>query len=203
MTAARASDPVLRVQSHLTERDVTLLGWLADHGVLTSAQIGHALFPSLDFAQRRLRTLCGLGLTARFRPLKPVGGSYPYHYVLAQLGACVVAAQRGQAQPRPGQARERMRALTSRANLAHLLGVNQFFTDLAGHARTHPGTCLERWWPTAACARIGAFADPGEFTTVGAYTPAIRPDGHAVFTEHGRTVAIFVEHDTAANHRTS
>jgi len=189
---------VLRVQSYLTERDVTLLGWLADHGVLTSAQIAHALFPSLDFAQRRLKTLCALGLTARFRPLKLEGGSYPYHYVLAQLGAQVVAAQRRQPPSRPGQARDRMRALTSRANLAHLLRVNQFFTDLAGHARTHPGARLERWWSTAACARIGAFAEPGEFTTVGAYTPAIRPDGHAVYTEHGRTVAIFLEHDTGS-----
>jgi len=189
-----AGDPVLRVQSHLTGRDVTLLGWLADHGALTSAQIAHALFPSLDFAQRRLRVLCGLGLTARFRPLKPDGGSYPYHYVLAQLGAQVVAAQRGQPQPRPGQARERMRALTARANLAHLLGVNQFFTDLAGYARTHPGARLERWWPTTACARIGAFAEPGHSP----YTPAIHPDGHTIYTEAGRTVAVFVEHDAGS-----
>ena len=189
---------MLRVQSHLTGRDVTLLGWLADHGVLTTPQIGHALFPSLDFAQRRLKILCALGLTARFRPLRPDGGSYPYHYLLAQLGTQLVAAHRGRPQPRPGQARDRMRALTSRASLAHLLGVNQFFTDLAGHARTHSGACLERWWPTAACTRIGAFADPGDFTAVGAYTPAICPDGHAIYTEYGRTVAVFVEHDTGS-----
>ena len=42
-------DPVLRVQSQLTDRDRVLLGWLYDHGVLTSFQIAHALFPSLDF----------------------------------------------------------------------------------------------------------------------------------------------------------
>jgi hypothetical protein len=125
-------DVVLRVQSHLTDRDHTLIGWLGDHGVLTSAQIAYALFPSLDFAQRRLRTLHRLGLVDRFRPLKMDGGSFPYHYVLAQLGAQVLAAQRGDDPPRPGQARQRMRALTSRANLGHLLGTNQFFTDLAG-----------------------------------------------------------------------
>jgi len=45
---------------------------------------------------------------------------------------------------------------------------------------------------------LGIFADPGEFSTVGAYTPAIRPDGHAVYTEHRRTVAIFLEHDTGS-----
>jgi hypothetical protein len=49
-------DPVLMVQSRLTDRDWTLLGWLADHGVLTSDQIAHALFPSLDACQRRLQT---------------------------------------------------------------------------------------------------------------------------------------------------
>jgi hypothetical protein len=56
---------VLRVQSHLTGRDVTLLGWLADHGVLTSAEIAHALFPSrpapaLDLATRLVPAL-GVG----------------------------------------------------------------------------------------------------------------------------------------------
>jgi hypothetical protein len=80
-------DPVLRVQSRLTDRDRILLGWLYDHGVLTSFQIAHALFSSLDFGQRRLRTLHRLGLVARFRPQRMEGGSYPYHYVIDQLGA--------------------------------------------------------------------------------------------------------------------
>jgi hypothetical protein len=47
-----------------------------------------------------------LGL-ARFRPQKPDGGSYPYHYVLDQLGTDVVAAQRGDELPRRDQARLR------------------------------------------------------------------------------------------------
>lgn len=89
------TDPVLRVQSHLTNRDHTLLGWLAKHAVLTSFQIADALFPSRDFAQERLRTLTRIGVLDRFRPQRPDGGSYPYHYILAQLGAKVVAAQRG------------------------------------------------------------------------------------------------------------
>jgi hypothetical protein len=40
------------MQARLTERDLTLMGWLGDHGVLTTDQIAHALYPSLDFAQR-------------------------------------------------------------------------------------------------------------------------------------------------------
>jgi hypothetical protein len=45
------TEPILRIQSYLTDRDHVLLSWLADHGVLTSFQIAHALFSSLDFAQ--------------------------------------------------------------------------------------------------------------------------------------------------------
>lgn len=66
------SEPLLRLQYRLTCRDLVLLGWLADHGMLTN-----------------------------------------------------------------------------RTNLPHLLAVNQFFTDLAGHARIHPETELTRWWPSS------------------------------------------------------
>jgi len=92
----RYVDPVLRVQSQITDRDCVLLDWLAEHGVLTSVQIAQALFPSLDYAQERLRTLVGLRVLERFRPNRAGGGSFPYHYVLAQLGLEVIAAQRGE-----------------------------------------------------------------------------------------------------------
>jgi hypothetical protein len=189
------NEPFMRVQARLTNRDHTLLGWLADHGVLTTAQIAHALYPSLDFAQRRLRKLCQVGLLDRFRPFRADGGTYPYHYVLGQLGTDVVAAQRGDDLPRRDQARRRRWHLTNRANLPHLLGVNGFFTDLAGHARTHPDTSLDRWWPAVRCQQTGAFAisgDPASYL----YKPRVRPDGHGIWTDHGATVAFFLEYDT-------
>ncbi len=83
-------DRLLRVQSQLTDRDYVLLGWLADHGLLTTAQIAAALFPSLDFAQERLKKLIELDVVDRFRPQRAHGGSYPYHYVLSQLGVEVI-----------------------------------------------------------------------------------------------------------------
>lgn len=135
-------DPVLRVQSQLTARDRVLLGWLYDHGVLTSFQIAHALFPSLDFCQRRLLTLYRLRLVGRFRPQRADGGSYPYHYVIDQLGVEVVAAGRDQRPPRRDHARVERRRWTSSRTLEHRLGVNGFFTDLAGYARTHPDARL-------------------------------------------------------------
>jgi hypothetical protein len=189
-------EPFLRVQSRLTNRDHTLLGWLADHGVLTTVQIARALYPSLDFAQRRLRKLCRVGLLGRFRPFRAEGGTYPYHYVLDQLGVEIVAAHRGDDLPRKDHARRRRWQLTNRANLPHLLGVNGFFTDLAGHARTHPGTSLDRWWPAAACARMGAFAEPGDDINAHVYTPRVRPDGHGIWTDHDLTVPFFLEYDT-------
>ncbi|WP_319462632.1 replication-relaxation family protein [Micromonospora sp. RTP1Z1] len=190
------ADPVLRVQAQLTTRDLVLLGWLADHGVLTSFQIANALFPSVDYAQERLRTLTDpLGVMDRFRPQRPDGGSYPYHYVLAQLGVEVVAAQRGEDLPHKDRARRRRWHLTQRANLPHLLGVNGFFTNLAGHARTHPDSTLVRWWPAARCQQTGAFAEPGDDVTAFAYTARSRPDGHGIWAEGGRRVAFFLEFD--------
>lgn len=191
------SEQVLRIQSHLTDRDHVLLGWLYDHGILTSAQIAHALFPSLDFAQERLRKLTGLKVLARFRPNKPDGGSHPYHYVLDQLGTDVVAVERGEAMPRRDQARLRRWQLTNRANLPHLLGVNGFFTDLAGYARTRPDTALQRWLSTAGCLQYGALRDPDDdsLTTWG-YRPSVRPDGHGVWTDEDATVSFFLEYDT-------
>lgn len=190
-------EDLLAIQAHLTDRDHTLLGWLADHGVLTSFQIANALYPSLDFAQRRLRALCQQKkLLGRFRPFRAEGGTYPYHYVLSQKGADVVATQRGEPLPRRDQARQRRWHLTNRANLPHLLGVNGFFTDLAGHARTHPEARLERWWPAARFTTMGGFAEPGDPPTILARTPRVRPDGHGIFTEHDRRVPFYLEYDT-------
>src|SRR6266545_106877 len=171
-------DPVLRVQSQLTARDRILLDWLDDHGVLTSFQIAHALFSSLDFCQRRLRTLHRLGLVARFRPLRADGGSYPYHYVLDQLGAEVVAASRDDPPPRRDRARSLRRRWTSSRALAHRLGVNQFFIDLAGYARTHPGAALVEWLPESVCAAPGTLTRTDDPALVRAYTPSVRPDGY-------------------------
>jgi hypothetical protein len=187
-------DPLLKAQAHLTERDLLLMDWLHDHGVLTTPQIAHALYPSLDFAQKRLTKLVALGVIDRFRPQRPVGGSYPFHYVLDQLGTDIVTAHRPyQDPPRRGQAKARRRHLTYRANLPHLLGVNGFFTDLAGHARTHPGSSLDRWWSPSQCQAPGVFDVPGG--GFHGYLP-VRPDGHGIWSENGAQVAFWLEYDT-------
>src|SRR3954469_7595003 len=94
-------DPVLRIQQSLTVRDHTILAWLYDHQVLTTDQIAHAQFPSLDSAQTRLRQLLGYGAVTRFRPQRPDGGSSSSRWVADHLGYDIVAAQRGDKPPRP------------------------------------------------------------------------------------------------------
>jgi len=187
-TMRSSTDRVLRLQARLTDRDRQLLEWLADHKVLTTFQISNALFGSLDFAQRRLLILHQLGLIDRFRPLRMGGGSYPWHYVLDQTGAELVAATRGEPPPRRSKSIEDKRRIATSRILDHLLGVNQFFTDLAGYARTQPGTRLERWLSEQQCAAAGAFGE--------ALVTPVRPDGHGVFSAEDRAVAFFLEWDT-------
>ncbi|WP_329601505.1 replication-relaxation family protein [Salinispora arenicola] len=74
-----------------------------------------------------------------------------------------------------------------------MLGVNGFFTALAGHARTHPGSALVRWWPAGRCQQIGAFAEPDHDITVRVYQPRSRPDGHGIWAEGDRRVPFFLE----------
>jgi hypothetical protein len=77
-----------------------------------------------------------------------------------------------------------------------LVGVNGFFTALAGHARTHPGSELERWWSAGRCQQMGAFASDDADVTERTYTPKSRPDGYGVWAENGRRTAFFLEYDT-------
>lgn len=189
-------DALLRAQAALTGRDLRLLGWLYDHKLLTTPQVARALFPSLDSAQDRLLELVKLGVLARFRPQRWEGGSFPYHYLLSQLGLEVVTGQRQIDLPRRDAGRRLRSHLTSRASLAHRLGINQVFVDLAGHERTHPGTRLE--WPSADeyQSPAGFIHHDADNRAVALMLHAPRPDGWGHWHEHGGCVSFLLEYDT-------
>ena len=184
-------DPVLRVQSQLTGRDRILLGWLYDHGVLTTFQIAHALFPSLDFAQRRLRTLHRLRLVARFRPQRPTAAR------TRTTTSSTNSAPKSSPPPRRTATTPRPRPRrTAALDLQPEPGrtgsaINQFFTDLAGHARTHPGAELRR-----VVAGVGMRREPAPSPAqtipalVRAYQPRVRPDGYGLWAERRRRGAV-------------
>ncbi|WP_432844318.1 replication-relaxation family protein [Dactylosporangium sp. CA-092794] len=169
---------------HLTVRDHTLLSWLAEHYVLSTDQIAAALFPSRRAARLRLAVLHGLEAVSRF--VDVTTGDRQYLYTLGPLGAVVYPTQfndpnRPDARA-PRSSIDRTERIIGSRKLAHLLGTNQLFIDLAAYARTDDNAALARWWSeqhtTAVYARSG-----------------IQPDGHGVWIAGGREVGFFVEHD--------
>ncbi len=177
---ARLRDP-LAVLGVLTGRDRQLLALLGEHQVLTTSQLTRLAFPSRAMAQRRLLRLYQLGVLDRFRWYQTVG-SQDWHYTTGLLGAELLAAARAATPPRPSEQHRRISRLAASPRLAHLLGINEVFSGLAGHARTHPGAALDAWWPERRCAEH--------------YSTLVRPDGYGQWTQAGRRVEFFLEYDT-------
>jgi hypothetical protein len=73
--------------------------------------------------------------------------------------------------------------------------VNGFFTALAAHQRTHPGTVLQEWWPASRYAADGGLYEAGDHIDVALHT-RIRPDASGMWAEHDRSVWFFLEYDT-------
>ena len=147
----------------LTDRDRMLCRLLAEHRVLTTGQLTDLAFPGTDTAEHRLVILHRLGVVDRFRPHRR-HGSAPYHYVLGPAGAAVLAAERGVTVKQLGWRRDRLLGLAASQQLAHLVGVNGFFSALARAARQQPGTALVTWWPAQRCAaRWGTLVHPDAY----------------------------------------
>lgn len=177
----RVSDQlVLQVASQLTDRDRSLCDLLYEHQVLTTNQLCDAAFHSLITTRHRLARLHDLRVLDRFQPLRPVGSS-PHHWVLDELGAAIVAADRGVEPRELAWRRGRALALATSQRLDHLVRANGCFTALLRAARHQLNARLARWWSERRCA-----AEWGEF---------VRPDGHGVWVEDGVQVGFFLEYD--------
>lgn len=78
--------------------------------------------------------------------------------------------------------------------LGHLLGVNGFFTALAGHARHHPDHVLGPDGVGGLTSWVSErrFADTFFLTNAA----GVHPDGYGCWEAHGRAVRFFLEYDT-------
>ena len=171
----------------LTPRDRWLLDLLHEHQVLSTEQVSALSFDTIHTARIRLNLLDRRGVLARFRDcVRP--GSQSWRWTLGVLGATYLAHRDGQPTPRPSAIRERISRLSTNPHLGHLLGVNQFFVDLAAHARHTPGTQLERWWSERTCVQ--------EITG-----SIVHPDGHGIWTEHGAPLPFWLEWDAGTEPR--
>jgi hypothetical protein len=171
----------------LTDRDRAIVRLVGEHRVFTTYQLAEVYFHSVDRAEHRLRELTQAHVLARFRPHTRHGeGSAPYHYVLGPLGAAVLAAEQGGEARRLGYRLDKALAIAHSQRLAHLVGVNGFFTALAASARQQrsqgaSAATLAVWWSERRCAdRWGRL---------------VRPDGYGRWQEHGRQVDFFLEYD--------
>ncbi len=145
---------LLSLARTLTARDRELLEELYEYRMLTVHQIQHMHFNSAPVTRRRMVRLYRLGVVDRFQPAAL--GSAPSHYVLDFLGARIVAAQRGIEYRQLGFRKEDVDQLPWRSDLAHIVGVNEFFARLIGACLCTLGThqladrmsesrCRHRW----------------------------------------------------------
>jgi len=177
------ADALRELPSRLTERDRFIIRVLAEHRVLTTPQVADLGFTHPQFAERRLRQLYFLRVVDRVRPLC-WPGSAPYHWLLDDGGAAVVAADRGVTVAELGWNRERVLAsIMSSQRLAHLVGTNGFFTALIRTARLSSERCsLDEWWSERRCTQeLG--------------TGMAQPDAFGVWQVGASRLAFFLEYD--------
>ncbi|MGQ0573847.1 MAG: replication-relaxation family protein [Pseudonocardia sp.] len=186
---ANTADHQARLAWRLTPRDRWIIRMLHEHRVLTSTQITALAFPSYRSGTQRLRELYLWSVIDRFQPFASVGTA-PMHYVLATAGAAVLAAEEGLEVKDLGYRHNRAFGVAHNLRLAHLVGVNEWFTALIAATRhdiradsAGPGrdTAVGAWWSEARCARHF-----GDLT---------KPDAYGRFHRDGRHIEFFLEFD--------
>jgi Replication-relaxation len=152
---------VAALATRLTERDRLVALDCYEHRVLTTEQLRRLHFGSSRRARWRLERLYQLRVLDRFRPPRRHGeGSSPYHWILDEAGAHIVAQALGVERSELGWRHQAAIAIAASSKLAHQLQVNEFFTRLAEEARQADGR-LAAWWGERRClAALGGQAAP-------------------------------------------
>jgi hypothetical protein len=163
---------IAELPSHLTERDRRIALDCYEHHVLRTDQLKRLHFTGLRTASARLTLLYELRVLDRIRPGANRGeGTMPYHWILDEAGALIVADHKG---IDPSQLHythaDALRYTTSR-NVAHHVEANEFFTRLAVDANRAHGALTE-WYGVRTLAHL--------------FAGALLPDGYGVLTLPGR-----------------
>jgi Replication-relaxation len=167
------------VLRRLTSRDWQIIRLLHNHRVLTTHHICDAFFPSPRAAEMRLLDLYYQRVVDHFRPLAP-SGSAPYHWILDEIGAQLIAWQRGVDLKQLGWRRERALGIAASPQLGHRLGVNGFFCALLRAARQTYGCRLSVWRECHELSGSSTF---------------VEPDGFGVWQEAGWEQPFYLEYD--------
>jgi hypothetical protein len=175
-------EEILKLASHLTERDRSIAKDCFEFRVLTTSQITRLYFTGSRTASARLDVLYRLRVLDRFRPSVPMGeGTAPYHWILDEAGALIVADHLGRDRSELGWQHSVAASIATSQNLAHHVEVNEFFTRLAIEANASGGALVE-WY--------------GERTCHHAFSGKVVPDGWGALTFPGRgTLHFLVELD--------
>ncbi len=144
------SQDVGRLASHLTERDRQIALDCFDHRVLTTDQIKRLHFTDTRTTVARLDVLYRLRVLDRFRPSRPRGrGTAPYHWILDEGGALIVAADKGMERSKLGWQHAVAVSVATSRKLTHHVEVNEFVVRFAVEAQAAGGMLThwhgERW----------------------------------------------------------
>lgn len=181
----RVSDDLLAaLPATLTPRDRWLTAMLHEHRVLTTTQITQLAFGTRRAATGRLALLYQRRVIDRFRPYRTLG-SAPWHWVLDEAGARLLADQHTTTVRQLSWARRDALAVAASPRLTHTIGLHDVLCALAATAHTIPGARLDAWWSERRAAAVW-----GDWA---------RPDAYAHYTEHhhGHDIGVdmFLEYD--------
>ncbi len=178
-------EDVLRLASHLTERDRWIAKDCFEFRVLTSSQITRLHFTGTRTAAARLNVLYRLRVLDRFRPSLPMGqGTAPYHWILDEAGALLVADHLNIERAKLGWQHSVAAGVATSQKLAHHVEVNEFFTRLAVEANACGGA-LSEWYGERTCHHL--------------FAGIVVADGYGVLNLPGRAPMCFlVELDRAS-----
>lgn len=169
----------------ITTRDRQICLDIYKRRVLTIHQLSELHFSQPRKARERLLELYERGVVRRFQPQRSKG-SAPYHYVLGELGAYIVA---GYLDLDIQKVMKRIIAdqkLVHRATLRHTLETHDFFITLIRRCQKVPGYRVVRWWSEDRCKLEWKWDD---------FPPTPCPDAQGILRHPSGSCSFFLELD--------